>query len=51
MSAHGPDSAKGFLASFDYLDSAVDSIENLRKAGFKKIKAYAPHTALTYLST
>jgi hypothetical protein len=34
---------KGFLASFDYLDSAVDSIENLRKAGFKEIKAYAPY--------
>ena len=34
---------KGFLASFDYLDSAVDAIENLRKAGFKQIKAYAPY--------
>jgi hypothetical protein len=35
--------SKGFLASFDYLDSTVDAIENLRKAGFKEIKAYAPY--------
>ena len=35
---------QGILASFDYLDSAVDAIEALRKAGFKKrsIQAYAP---------
>jgi len=33
----------GLLASFDYLDSTVDAIENLRKAGFKQIKAYAPY--------
>ena len=43
MSALSPSTGKGFLASFDYLDSAVDAIENLRKAGFKKIKAYAPY--------
>ena len=43
MSAPGTSNSKGFLASFDYLDSAVDSIENLRKAGFKTIKAYAPY--------
>ena len=43
MSAQSPASGKGFLASFDYLDSAVDAIENLRKAGFKSIKAYAPY--------
>ena len=35
---------QGILASFDYLDSAVEAIESLRKAGFKKraIQAYAP---------
>lgn len=31
------------LASYDYLDSAVDAIEALRKAGFKSLKAYAPY--------
>ena len=37
-------SKQGILASFDYLDSAVDAIEALRKAGFKRkaIQAYAP---------
>jgi hypothetical protein len=37
-------SKQGILASFDYLDSAVEAIEALRKAGFKKrsIQAYAP---------
>lgn len=39
MSAQG----QGLLASFDYLDSAVDAIEDLRKAGFKQITAYAPY--------
>ena len=35
---------QGILASYDYLDSAVDAIGALRKAGFKKrsIRAYAP---------
>lgn len=35
---------QGILASYDYLDSAVDAIGALRKAGFKKrsITAYAP---------
>ena len=35
---------QGILASFDYLDSAVEAIEALRKAGFKKraIQAFAP---------
>ena len=31
------------LASYDYLDSAVDAIEGLRKAGFRSVKAYAPY--------
>jgi hypothetical protein len=31
------------LASYDYLDSAVDAICGLRKAGFKSVKAYAPY--------
>lgn len=35
---------QGILASYDYLDSAVDAIGALRKAGFKKraITAFAP---------
>ena len=35
---------QGILASYDYLDSAVDAIGALRKAGFRKrsITAYAP---------
>ncbi len=35
--------SKGLLASFDYLDSCVDAIEDLKKAGFKKVTAYAPY--------
>jgi hypothetical protein len=33
----------GILASYEYLDSTVDAIERLRKAGFKEIKAYTPY--------
>jgi len=33
----------GFLASFEYLDSTVDTIEGLRKAGFKEIRVYTPY--------
>ena len=33
----------GILASYDYLDSTVDAIEGLRKAGFEEIKAYTPY--------
>ena len=36
-------SATGLLASFEYLDSTVDAIEGLRRAGFKRITAYAPY--------
>ena len=36
-------SAQGSLASYEYLDSTVDAIENLKKAGFDEIKAYAPY--------
>lgn len=34
----------GILASFDYLDSTVEAIEELRRAGFKResMTAYAP---------
>lgn len=35
--------SQGILASYEYLDSTVDAIENLKKAGFKEIKAYAPY--------
>ena len=34
--------AKGLLASYEYLDSTVDAIGALRKAGFQ-VKAYAPY--------
>jgi hypothetical protein len=34
---------QGMLASYEYLDSTVDAIEGLRKAGFKELKAYAPY--------
>lgn len=36
-------STQGLLASYEYLDSTVDAIEGLRKAGFKNVKAYAPY--------
>ncbi len=36
-------SAQGILASYEYLDSTVDAIENLKKAGIDDIKAYAPY--------
>ena len=31
------------LASYEYLDSTVDAIEQLKKAGFKGVKAYSPY--------
>ncbi len=34
---------QGILASYEYLDSTVDAIEGLKKAGFKDVKAYAPY--------
>ena len=33
----------GLLASFDYVDSTVDAIEELRKSGLKAITAYSPY--------
>ncbi len=33
----------GLLASFDYVDSAVNAIGELRAAGLKKITAYTPY--------
>ena len=35
--------AKGILASYEYLDSTVDAIGKLKKAGFEGITAYAPY--------
>ncbi len=35
--------AGGVLASFEYLDSTVDAIHELRKAGFKELRAYMPY--------
>lgn len=32
----------GILASFDYLDSTVDTIKQLRSEGFEEITAFAP---------
>lgn len=34
---------KGVLASYEFLDSTVDAIKGLKKAGFKDIKAYTPY--------
>ena len=34
---------RGLLASFEYLDSTVEAIEDLRKAGFETLKAYAAY--------
>jgi hypothetical protein len=34
---------QGILASYEYLDSTVDCIEGLKKAGFEDIKAFAPY--------
>ncbi|GMR13764.1 MAG: hypothetical protein BMS9Abin29_1980 [Gemmatimonadota bacterium] len=33
----------GLLASFDYVDSTVDAISELRKSGLKAITAYSPY--------
>src|SRR5262245_24559936 len=33
----------GVLASFEFLDSTVDAIHELRKAGFKGLRAYMPY--------
>lgn len=33
----------GLLASFEYLDSTVDAIHELRKAGFWHLRAYSPY--------
>lgn len=35
--------SQGILASYEYLDSTVDAIEKLRKAGFDEITAYTPY--------
>ncbi|MDX1493701.1 MAG: DUF3341 domain-containing protein [Longimicrobiales bacterium] len=36
--------SQGILASYEFLDSTVDAIENLRKAGFDgQITAYSPY--------
>lgn len=40
MSTQG---AHGILASYEYLDSTVEAIERLRKAGFREIRAYTPY--------
>ena len=33
----------GVLASFEFLDSTVDAIHELRKAGFRDLRAYTPY--------
>lgn len=35
--------AGGILASFDHLDSAVEAIRGLRKAGYRDVSAYTPY--------
>lgn len=42
MSKRQIEGRQGVLASFDYLDSAVDSVKSLRKAGYKDITTYGP---------
>jgi hypothetical protein len=37
------DARGGVLASFEYLDSIVDAIHELRKAGFRDLRAYSPY--------
>lgn len=34
---------RGLLASFEYLDSTVDTVEGLRKAGFEDIRVNSPY--------
>ena len=34
---------RGFLASFEFLDSIVDAIHELRKKGYKDLTAYMPY--------
>ncbi len=36
-------STAALLASYEYLDSTVDAIDQLKKAGFKGVKAYSPY--------
>jgi len=43
MSAVTSVETRGLLAGYDYLDSAVDAIEGLKKAGLKEITAYVPY--------
>ena len=43
MSNSTVNSTVGLLASFDYVDSAVNAIGELRAAGLKKITAYMPY--------
>ena len=47
MSAVTSVETRGLLAAYDYLDSAVDAIEGLKKAGFKEITAYVPIPSTT----
>ena len=37
------DARSGVLASFEFLDSIVDAIHELRKAGFRDLRAYAAY--------
>jgi hypothetical protein len=42
MSTQSQAGRQGVLASFDYLDSTVDAIKELRANGFEEITAFAP---------
>ncbi|HIC15884.1 MAG TPA: DUF3341 domain-containing protein [Gemmatimonadetes bacterium] len=37
------ENAGGLLASYEYLDSTVDAIKGLKKAGFETVRAYTPY--------
>ena len=37
------ENAGGLLASYEYLDSTVDTIKGLKKAGFETVRAYTPY--------
>lgn len=37
------DARGGILASFEFLDSIVDAIHELRKAGYRDLRAYMPY--------
>lgn len=37
------DRSGGMLAAFEYLDSTIDAVKELRRAGFEDLRTYAPY--------